>query len=539
MGPVPCCYSFPVHHIHSSAWRWVLLSALLQVLIFPLPGLYWLSWIAFTPLIVALLRARTSDTLQLDDAAVLIPATPWQGFLLAYACGVLWYAGTCYWIYDTMHHYGGLPAPVAAVMLAAFCLYLGLYHGLFGFLLTLVARRRSVNRVAFMSLPFLWVAVELARSRVTSFPWELLGSAQVDHISLSRIASFTGVYGISFEIMLVNTAFAAAFLVRREKRNLLLVASLAATVMLQGGRWLQPPPEPADRSALLVQTNIPILMGDTWTKDYFDGTLRDLTWISLHSSAASNQNPALIVWPESPAPFFTGDPLFRDAVGNVARTSGAWVIAGAIGTPAMGEAAATPTDTFNSAALFNPAGELAARYDKIHLVPFGEYVPARSYFPFMDMLTKAVGEFQRGHSRAPLNAGGIPLGLFICYESIFPDEIRQFARNGAQVLLNVSNDGWYGDSGAYAQHLQMTRMRAIENHRWLLSATNTGVTAAIDPDGRVVARVERKLRTTLSAPYALLSANTFYTTHGDWFAYACAIISLGALLFARFKPTLQ
>ena len=528
-----------MRHIHSSAWKWALLSALLQVLIFPLPGLYWLSWIAFTPLIVALLRARTPDTLQLDAAAVLIPATPWQGFLLGWVSGILWYAGTCYWIYDTMHHYGGLPAPVAFVMLVAFCLYLGLYHGLFGFLLALIARRRSVNRVAFMALPFLWVAVELARSRVTSFPWELLGSAQVDHISLSRIASFTGVYGISFEIMLVNTAFAAAFLVRREKRKLLLAASLAATVMLQGGRWLQPPPQPADRSALLVQTNIPILMGETWTKDYFDGTLRDVTWISLRSSAASNQNPTLIVWPESPAPFFTSDPLFRDAVGNVARTSGAWVFAGAIGTPPMGEAAATPTDTFNSAALFNPAGELAARYDKIHLVPFGEYVPARSYFPFMDMLTKAVGEFQRGHSRAPLNAGGIPLGLFICYESIFPDEIRQFARNGAQVLLNVSNDGWYGDSGAYAQHLQMTRMRAIENHRWLLSATNTGVTASIDPDGRVVARVERKLRTTLSAPYALLSANTFYTTHGDWFAYACAIISLGALLFARFKPTLQ
>ncbi len=528
-----------MRRIHPNAWLLVLLSAVLQVLIFPLPGLYWLSWIAFAPLIVALLRARTPDTLQLDDAAVLVPATAWQGFLLAYVSGILWYAGTCYWIYDTMHHYGGLPAPVAAIMLVAFCLYLGLYHGLFGFLLALVARRRSVNRLAFMALPFLWVAVELARTRVTSFPWELLGSSQVDHISLSRIASFTGVYGVSFEIMLVNTAFAAAFLVRREKRKLLLVASLAATVMLQGGRWLQPPPQPADRSALLVQTNIPILVGDTWTKDYFDGTLRDLTWISLRPSAASNQNPALIVWPESPAPFFTSDPFFRDAVGNVARTSGAWVIAGAIGTPAMSATAATATETFNSAALFNPAGELTARYDKIHLVPFGEYVPARSYFPFMDMLTKAVGEFQRGHSRAPLNAGGIPIGLFICYESIFPDEIRQFVRNGAQVLLNVSNDGWYGDSGAYAQHLQMTRMRAMENHRWLLSAANTGVTAAIDPDGRVVARVERKLRTTLSAPYALLSANTFYTTHGDWFAYACAIISLAALLFARFKPTLQ
>jgi apolipoprotein N-acyltransferase len=125
------------------------------------------------------------------------------------------------------------------------------------------------------------------------------------------------------------------------------------------------------------------------------------------------------------------------------------------------------------------------------------------------------------------------LGVFICYESIFPDEIRQFARNGADLLVNISNDGWYGDSGAYAQHLAQTRMRAVENERWLLSTTNTGVTAAIDPYGRVVARAERKIRTTLTAPYALTSVTTFYTRHGDWFAYVCAIISIGAM-FMRF-----
>jgi apolipoprotein N-acyltransferase len=129
-----------------------------------------------------------------------------------------------------------------------------------------------------------------------------------------------------------------------------------------------------------------------------------------------------------------------------------------------------------------------------------------------------------------LNAGGQNLGVFICYESIFPDEVRQFANNGAQVFVNISNDGWYGDSGAYAQHLNQTRMRAIENDRWLLSTTDTGVTASVDPWGRVTARIPRKERATLVAPYALTSVTTFYSRHGDWFAYACAIISLGALL---------
>ena len=148
--------------------------------------------------------------------------------------------------------------------------------------------------------------------------------------------------------------------------------------------------------------------------------------------------------------------------------------------------------SFNSAALVSPAGDWTARYDKMHLVPFGEYLPFPSLFSFAGGLTKEVGQFEHGTSRRPLDAAGEPLGIFICYESIFPDEVRQFAAQGAQVFVNISNDGWYGDSGAYAQHLNQTRMRAIENNRWLLSATDTGVTASIDPWGRMAARVPRK-----------------------------------------------
>lgn len=183
--------------------------------------------------------------------------------------------------------------------------------------------------------------------------------------------------------------------------------------------------------------------------------------------------------------------------------------------------------------LVSPAGAGIGRYDKIHLVPFGEFVPFRRYLPFMNMLTQQVGEFDRGSSRSPLNADGTSIGVFICYESVFPDEVRQFARNGAQVFINISNDGWYGDSGAYLQHLNLTRMRAIENDRWLLSATDTGLTVSIDPFGRIVARLPRKQRLTLAAPYALTSVTTFYTRHGDWFAFLCAIISIGALLLRR------
>jgi len=198
--------SFRVRQIHPSAWLLVLLSSLLQVLIFPLPGLYLLSWVAFAPLIVALLRARPVGVLEMDGSVNLQAAKPGQAFLLAYLSGILWYAGTCYWIYDTMHQYGGLNKPLALLALFLFCLYLGLYHGLFGLLLSLAVGPGRDYRRALVATPFLWVAVELARTLVTGFPWNLLGTAQVDNISLSRITTWTGVYGVSFEIVLVKSS---------------------------------------------------------------------------------------------------------------------------------------------------------------------------------------------------------------------------------------------------------------------------------------------------------------------------------------------
>jgi apolipoprotein N-acyltransferase len=515
-----------VRQIRRSAWLLVLLSAALQILIFPLPGIYVLSWIALVPLVLAILRSRTPETLQLEESQKLIPASPGQGFLLGYVCGIVWYIGTCYWVYDTMHEYGGLRAPLALFVLLLFALYLGLYHGAFGLLLSVLARKDSSNRAALLSAPFLWVAIELARTRISAFPWDLLGITQVDNIPLTRIATVTGVYGLSFEIMLVNVAFAAAFLVTRSKRKTLLGAALTAAFLLQVGRWASFPPLVADRTALLLQQNLPVADTEPWTRDHFDAILREFSADSLKLAPPPSQHPDLIVWPESPAPFQTNDPFFRDAISTLARQAQAWVVVGSIGVD-------HPGAVFNSAALVSPTGEWDGRYNKIHLVPFGEYVPFASVFSFAGGLTQAVGNFTHGSSRAPLLAGDNKLGIFICYESIFPDEIRQLVAQGAQVLVNVSNDGWYGDSGAWAQHLNQARMRAVENHSWLLRDTNTGLTASIDPYGRVVAHLERKTRAALNAPYALTHGTTFYSQRGDWFAYLCAIIATGALL-ARF-----
>ena len=537
LDPGCLCYPSLVLRIDRSAWILAVVSGVLQVLIFPRPNLYPLAWAAFAPLLIALLRARPSNEVRFPATfgSALLPASPAQGFLLAYVSGVIWYAGTCYWVYDTMHQYGGLSTPAALGVVVLFCLYLGIYHGFFGLLVALLAggKEKRVRRALFLS-PFVWVAVELARSRITAFPWDLLGTAQVDNISLTRIATITGVYGVSFEILLVNTVFAAAFLVSREKRKIILIDALAVAVILQLMGLIRMPISRPDHTALLVQENIPILNPAEWTTQYFADTIGELNRLSSPSSRGPHSGrPDLIVWPESPAPFYVSDPPFRDAITAVARRNQTYVLAGSLGTDSATQRSQA-SRMYNSAVLIDPNGELVARYDKIHLVPFGEYLPFPSIFGFAGGLTREVGEFTHGASREPLPVGDYSLGVFICYESVFPDEVRLFARRGAQVFVNVSNDGWYGDSGAFAQHLNQARMRAIENHRWLVRSTNTGVTASIDPYGRLVARLPRNVRTPLEAPYGLVSSTTFYTRHGDWFAYLCAIISAVALL-VRFR----
>src|SRR6202162_5749032 len=291
--------------VDSGACLLMLLSAGLQIVIFPLPDLYFLSWAAVAPLLIALLRARKPDTLQLLAGVKLLPARPGQAFVLAYCCGILWYAGTCYWIYNTMRQYGGVGTLAALGLLFLFFLYLALYHGFFCLLIRLLANpvwgsgvqssrgdgtvANSFTRRVLLLAPFVWVAVELARTRITGFPWDVLGITQVDNIPMSRIATVTGVYGLSFEIMVVNTALAAAFVIRGERgrskqRTPLLLATIAAVVALQAGRWISPPASAVDQNARLVQANVPILQGGDWTKEYFEGTLRDLSLVSLNGS---------------------------------------------------------------------------------------------------------------------------------------------------------------------------------------------------------------------------------------------------------------
>jgi apolipoprotein N-acyltransferase len=509
------------------------LSGVLQVLIFPKPALYLLSWVALAPLIYAILKCREQDvTLMLADGGqFLAPATAWQGFLLGYASGVIWYLGSCYWIFHVMHSFGGLGPVTSAVLLLLFSLYLGLYHGLFGLLLSLIAARRNGYSLrALLFTPFLWVGVELARTYVTGFPWDLLGTTQIDNLVLSRLATITGVYGISFEIALVNTVIAAAFLVPYARRKILLTASLTAALVLHAGKLVKFSALPTTLGATLVQANVPILESDAWNLEYLEHTLAELSALSVRPAVEHADAPGLIVWPEAPAPFFTTDLHLRLALGEIARRTNSSIVAGTLGIRHTGERDRQP-EIYNSASVIERTGAWTQQYDKVHLVPFGEYIPVAQLLSFAKSLTHEVGTFERGTKHDPLTVDGTRLGVFICYESVFPGEVRQFAKNGAEVLVNISNDGWFGDTGAPRQHLNMARMRAVENDRWLLRDTNTGVTAVVDPLGRITKEAPLNQRTALQASYDVEETTTFYTRHGDWFPLLCAIISVAGLLF--------
>ena len=523
------------------SWLLAAESGVLLVLPFPVAGPlpHWraaLAWIALVPLLIALL---------VPSSGFGWPRTG-RNTLLGYFCGILWYAGTCYWIQSTMQLYGNLSPAASAIILVLFCLYLGLYFALFAVLVSLTRRATGNTAWTLALTPFLWVAMELACARITGFPWNQLGYSQVDNLLLTRLAPWTGNYGISFVVMAIDCAVASFFLFRGWRARLVpVVIALAFAAGLQSGFTMHVPEEPTHASAVLLQPNLDVGGGNNWTAAMFDLNLQHFSALSenvcnpyfaglptrgtqqiIPECKPRAPRPALnvIVWPESPAPFENNDPLFRHWVSALAEDAHAPMIVGDIAV--VQEPGQTANFVYNSASFIAADGSFAGRYDKMHLVPFGEYTPFPKLLSFAGSLTAEVGKMTHGQRRVVFNTDGHDYGTFICYESIFADEVRQFVNRGANVLVNISDDGWYGDTSAPWQHLNMARMRAIENDRWLLRDTNNGITAVIDPYGRVLESAPRHVRTSLFVRFDYLSRRTFYTRHGDMFAWLCAIIAI-------------
>jgi apolipoprotein N-acyltransferase len=580
-------------------WAAAALSAGLLELPFPLAGPMpaWRSvfaWFGLVPLLWALLAPASVDG----------PRPLRRSFLLGYLCGVLWYAGNCYWVRDVMLQYGDMPPLAPTLLLLGFSLVLGAYFGLFGLGLALVRRATGSTRLTLAAAPFLWAALELAASRITSVPWDQLGYSQVDNALVNQLAPWTGVYGISFLLVAVNSLYAYGLLTRSQRiltrlqpirpgqprwrlkalfgREVWIATAPFLFFFLFFGGLMWSPPQPAPTAtAVLVQPNLSVAADKSWAGTGWENHIADfqrlageqcktyiagipqtgvpndrsssLGWktgvpndrsssLGWETGAPTGEiicpptptHPDLVVWPESPAPFFESDPRFQQALATIARQQQAPLIVGSLGEDFSPNEDQDEQEgrEYNSALVIGADGARVGRYDKIHLVPFGEYIPFRRLLFFAHKLTGRVSDFTRGDQRkvfilAGQNGQRHRYGVFICYESAFADEVRQFARLGAEVLVNVSDDAWYGDTSAPWQHLNIARMRAIENRRWILRDTNNGVTAVIDPYGRVRQSIPRHAVDALPAEYGFRSDVTFYTAHGDIFGWLCVVLSLG------------
>jgi apolipoprotein N-acyltransferase len=521
-------------------WLLGILSAALLMLPFSIigPVPFWrtfFSWVAFVPLFYGLLSRENLSH----------PKALLRGTLAAYLMGFLWFTGNCYWIYQTMLYYGGLPPLISAGILIAYSLVLGLYFAALGLLVTATARAFRNPSYALLATPFFWVALEVLSARLTKVPWDLLGYSQVDNFLLSSLAPWTGVYGVTFVLVAGNALIVWGILASTGKRRLILLTiGFLAVLVLQNGDHFAPPSAPSPATAVLLQQNLNVNQDNRWPGADYEHHVSEFAKLSTRTCGPflagmpdlnaypvtpdcpeKPVTPDVIIWPESPAPFLDKDPRLLTPLRDLAVYMHAPVIAGTTSLDAHGDR----FDMYNSALFVRPDGTVAGRYDKIHLVPWGEYIPFKNFFSFAKNLTQQAGDMTHGWRRVVFSSGGHRFGVFICYEEIFGDEIRLFAKQGAQVLVNISNDGWYGDTCAPWQTLNMSRMRAIENRRWLLRDTNTGITTVIDPYGRLTASVQRHALTSLAARYGYRSDQTFYTIHGDLFAYLCGIITLGII----------
>ena len=479
-------------------WLLGIVSAALLLLPFSIVGPVpyrrtFFAWIAFVPLFYGLLSEQNLRH----------PKALLRGTFAAYLMGVLWFAGNCYWIYQTMLYYGGLPPYISAGILVAYSLILGLYFAAFGLVITVTARAFQGSHYALLAAPFFWAAIEVLSARLTKVPWDSLGYSQIGNFVLTRLAPFTGVYGLSF-VLVAGNALIAWGLLARKHRLLIFIGGLLVALVLQNGDHFAPSAAPVQATAVLLQQNLNVNQDNSWPGSEYDEHMSQFIKLSTRTCGpylagmpeldaypvtpdcpAVPVAPGIILWPESPAPFVDKDPRLLAALRTLALSMNSPVIAGTTSIDAHGAG----FDRYNSALFVGQDGSPVGRYDKIHLVPWGEYIPYKDFFSFAKNLTQQAGDMTHGWRRIVFKTDDHTFGVFICYEEIFGDEIRLFVKRGAQVLVNISDDGWYGDTCAPWQTLDMSRMRAVENRRWLLRDTNTGITTIIDPYGRLTASV--------------------------------------------------
>ncbi|MDD2337445.1 MAG: apolipoprotein N-acyltransferase [Geobacteraceae bacterium] len=496
-----------------------LLAALTGVLLtfsFPKAEIACLAWFALVPLLVACGQK-----------------TPLQAGKLGFVAGLITYGGILYWINIVVTTYGKLPLAVSLMVYLMLVAYLASFF----FLLFYLARKAELRGISVVvSVPFLWVGLEFLRSFLLSgFPWASLGYSQYRILPLIQVVDITGVYGISYLIVLANCVVYLAIKGMKSKesrvypfRSAAVFFVLLAAVLLYGTLRLRQEQVGVPLKVALVQGNID--QGIKWDPSFMEETLSIYEHLSQRAAAGGVD---LVVWPESAAPFFFQEPgPPTDRITTLAREIHAPLI---FGSPAFDEKG-SPRRYFNSAFLVSSSGEVLGRSDKMHLVPFGEYVPLAKLLPFVHKLVVGVGDFSPGDSLAALDIGKGKVGILVCFEGIFPELSRRYVRDGAQLLVNITNDGWYGRSSAPYQHLSMAVFRAVENSVPLVRAANTGISAIIDKKGNISHTTPLFKEAFVTGEVILGKRGTIYTRIGDVFAFLCLGVSI-LITFLVFRKT--
>ncbi len=484
-------------------------SGLLLTAGFPKPGLFYLSWVALVPLLYAVWGKSGK-----------------QAFRLGYVCGLVHFFTVLFWIRHAVFHYGGFSQMTALLILFLLCCLMALYPAVFA----LIANKfQSIPLLYVFALPFVWVTLEWIRAYALSgFPWANLGYTQTPWNRLIQVADITGVYGISWLIVLGNTVI-AGFIRNCFRRTGIAVFAACVVAVLFYGFW-----RVDDINALQSRTatfNVSVIQGNIKQNEKWDPAFQSET-ISRYSffsreAVKENPNPDILVWPESAMPFLYGlDENLSPEVNKIVEETGKPLLFGSLGvTRSEGKAR-----LLNRAYLLDHDAVLKGAYAKQHLVPFGEYVPFSNLLFFVHHIAVGDIDFIPGKESGPLLLNGFPMGILVCYEVIFPDISRETVRRGAQVLVNITNDAWYGDTGGPYQHLDIARWRAVEFRVPLVRSANTGISAMYDATGAELGRLALDTGGFLTHGVHPMPYLSFYARYGDVFAWLAVVAALCSLI---------
>ncbi|MDR3557154.1 MAG: apolipoprotein N-acyltransferase [Syntrophobacteraceae bacterium] len=477
---------------------------------FPKPAMFYLAWAAFVPLLYAI-RGRSGK----------------QAFALGYICGFVHSLTCLYWIDYAVYHFGGFSLATSGLILLLLCLAMGVYQALFA----LAAQKFDSSPLLYVfGLPFVWVSLEWIRAfMISGFPWSNLGYTQTPLLHLIQVADITGVYGLSWLVVLGSTVISGCLLNFYRRSGPAVLAGLIVCLLVYGV-WRTERIEGLQH--LQAGVNVTVVQGDIAQGEKWDSAIVDktiATYAGLSEKALRKKPvPDLIVWPESAMPFYYG--LNRELsakVDEAVRSTGKPLLFGSLGAVQSGG----KVQLLNNGYLLDGKAQFLGAYAKQHLVPFGEYVPWVDLFRFAQNASVGPVGFIPGTNPGPLVLKGLPLGVLICYEDIFPNIARDTVQRGAELLVNITNDAWYGDTAGPYQELEISRWRAIECRVPLARAANTGISAFFDATGRECGNVPLNSRGFLTCAVYPMSYLSFYVKYGDLFAWFCVFMTICAIIW--------